>query len=59
MAVACRIFRIIGAEDVSIYAVKRILEQEGVPYPNDPRRWSNKSIREIVLNDIYRPYAFE
>ncbi len=60
MAMARRIFRIIGAEDVPIYAVKRILQQEGVTYPNDdPRHWSNKSIREIVLNDVYRAYAFE
>lgn len=64
MAVVRRIMHMV-AEGTSIYSVKKTLEDEGVPTPPKPkqpeggRRWSKRTIRDIVLDDLYRPLAHE
>src|SRR5919202_1765450 len=59
MAVVRRIFCMIGAEGSPLYAAKKTLEREGVLAPNGDRYWNTTSIREIVLNDVYKPHTFE
>src|SRR5215216_5844812 len=57
MPVVRRIFRRIGVEGASIYSVRNALEREGVPAPSGGRRWSRATIRNIVMDDCYRPYT--
>ena len=59
MAVVRRIFHMIGAERVAIHSVKKILEREGIPTPRGGQYWDKKVIREIVLNDVYKPHTFD
>jgi hypothetical protein len=54
-----RIFRMIGKERMSLYGVKRALESEGIPTPNGGSWWNTSTIRDIVLDDCYRPYPYE
>src|SRR5215216_6017365 len=54
-----RIFRMIGAERVAIHSVKKILEREGIPTPRGGQYWDKKLIREIVLNDVYKPHTYD
>jgi hypothetical protein len=37
---------------MSIHRVKRVLEHEGIPTPTGGSYWNNKSIRDIILNDV-------
>jgi site-specific DNA recombinase len=59
MPVLRRMFRMVGAEANSIYAVKKALEAEGIPAPRGGRTWSKHTIRYILLQDCYRPHTFE
>ncbi|MBA3426136.1 MAG: recombinase family protein [Rubrobacter sp.] len=59
MAVVRRIFEMVGEEGVSIHGVQRALEGDGVTAPRGGRRWSRKTIVEIVGNDAYRPHTTE
>ncbi len=54
-----RIFRMIGKERMSLYGVKRALESEGIPTPNGGSWWNTSTIRDIVLDDCYRPHPYE
>lgn len=54
-----RVFRMIGAEGLTIHRVKRTLAREGIPTPNDGKYWSKKTIREAILDDVYRPHTYE
>ncbi|MCA1717395.1 MAG: recombinase family protein, partial [Actinobacteria bacterium] len=51
------------SEGMPLHAVKRVLEREGVPTPPKPKKregapyWSKKTIRDIVLDDAYRPHT--
>jgi site-specific DNA recombinase len=58
MTVVRRIFRMIASEGASIHRVKKTLEQALVPTPDGGRYWSKKTIREMVLNDVYKPHTF-
>ncbi len=74
MRVVERIFRMV-AEGMPLYAVKRALERDGVSTPPkpggkphsgaagagraSPTTWSKKSIRGMILEDAYRPHAYE
>ena len=59
MPVVRRIFEMIGAEGHSLWAVKKILEREGVPTPSGARYWSQAFLRICVHNDAYRPHPYE
>ena len=54
-----RIFREVGAEGRTLYAVKAALDQECVTPPLGGRYWSLKYIRDRVHDDVYRPHSFE
>ncbi len=64
MARVRRVFRMVGVEGLPLYAVKRTFEHEGIPTPPTPKNpnggqhWSKKTIRDMILNDVYRPHAF-
>jgi site-specific DNA recombinase len=59
MSVVRRIFFIVGAEGRTIHAVKRTLEDEGVPTPNGGKWWSKAFIRDCILDDVYKPHTHE
>ena len=59
MEVVRRIFRMIGDEGLALRAVQRELEREGVPTPNGRPWWNTCTIKDIVLDDCYRPHVFE
>jgi len=43
----------------SIYGTKLMLEREGIPAPGDRMVWRERTIRDMILNDAYRPHLFE
>jgi len=53
------VFRMVGEERMSLHGVKRALEAEGVRAPNGGRFWNTNTIRDIVLDDCYRPHSYE
>src|SRR5215204_3203168 len=57
MRVVRRIFRMMGSEHCTLYAVKRTFEREGVPTPGGARFWHAKVIRTYLLEDVYKPHA--
>jgi site-specific DNA recombinase len=57
MRVVRRIFRMIGSERRTLYAVKRTLEREGVPTPGGARFWHAKCIRNYLSDDVYKPHT--
>jgi site-specific DNA recombinase len=58
MSVVRRIFRMIGEEGLAITAVAKILNKEGEPGPTGGR-WSTKTVRWFVLDDVYKPHTPE
>ena len=59
MRVVRRIFRMVGSERQTLYAVKRALEKEGVPTPGGARFWHVKCIRNYLQEDAYKPHTHE
>jgi site-specific DNA recombinase len=59
MRVVQRIFRMIGEECMTLRTVARTLERDAVPPPNGGTWWNTQTIRDIVLEDCYKPHAFE
>src|SRR5918997_693866 len=59
MCVVRRIFRMIGEECLTLRTVARTLERDGVPPPNGGRWWNTQTIRDIILDDCYKPHTFE
>jgi site-specific DNA recombinase len=59
MSVVRRIFHMLGEECMTLRTAARTLEREGVPPPNGGRWWNTQTIRDIVLEDCYKPHAFE
>jgi hypothetical protein len=59
MPVVRRIFSRIGEEGMPIRAVARGLEREMVSPPNGGKFWRTQTIRDIILDDCYRPHGFE
>jgi site-specific DNA recombinase len=57
MRVVRRIFALVGEEAMPFRAVSRTLDREMVP-PNGGKYWRTQTIRDIVLDDCYRPHAF-
>lgn len=58
MPLVRRIFRLMAEEGYGIATVKKALERDGVPSPRGGRYWNNPVIKDLVLNDVYRPHAF-
>jgi site-specific DNA recombinase len=59
MQVVRRVFEMVGAEGIPMRAVKRIFECEGVPTPYGAQWWSAKTLRDMILDDCYKPLSFE
>jgi site-specific DNA recombinase len=59
MAVVRRIFEMVALEGKRLHAVKKILDGEGVPTPSGARYWGNRFIRNLILDDVYKPHTFE
>jgi site-specific DNA recombinase len=51
-----RIFREVGVEGRTINAVKVALDREEVPTPSGVEYWSKKTIRDVILDDAYKPH---
>src|SRR5215218_1480873 len=58
MRTVSRIFHMIGKERMALHSVKRALEADGIPAPNGGRFWNTNTIRDIVLEDCYRPHSY-
>jgi site-specific DNA recombinase len=64
MSVVGRIFRMIGAQGVSLRGVITVLNREGVELPastnNKSKRWGVTFVRDcIIRDDLFKPHAFE
>src|SRR5215207_9910456 len=59
MRVVRRIFYMVGVEKRALNAVKRTLEAEQIPSPTGKKYWVTWVIRRFLLDDVYRPHAFE
>lgn len=58
MATVRRVFEMV-AEGASLHRVSRTFEEEGLPNPSGGLRWSRTTLRNIVLDDVFRPHGFE
>ena len=59
MLVVRRTFGMIGEECLRLRTAARTLERDGVPAPNGGRWWNTQTIRDVVLDDCYKPLTFE
>jgi site-specific DNA recombinase len=59
MAKVRRIFRMVGVEGYPINAVKVAFDREGIPTPGAAAYWSKKTIRDVILDDSYKPHDAE
>ena len=57
MAVVRRIIRMVGAEGVTMHQVKKTLQAEGIPTPDGGRYWNKKTLKRMLLDDIYLPHT--
>ena len=59
MAVVRRIFEMVGREGKTLHGAKKVLDRENVPTPGRARYWGNRFIRNLILDDVYKPHTFE
>src|ERR687897_318450 len=59
MAVVRRVFRMVGEEGMTLYAVRKSLTAAGIPSPSGKKLWHQGYLRTMILDDIYRPHTFE
>jgi len=59
MAIVRRIFEMVGREGKTLHGTKKILDREGVPTPARARYWGNRFIRNLILDDVYKPHTHE
>jgi site-specific DNA recombinase len=59
MAIVKEIFRMAGVERRPLHAIRRSLEEAGIATPTGKKYWCQGYIRNIVLDDIYRPHTYE
>ena len=59
MRVIRRIFREVGGEGKTMYAVKAAFDKERASPPLEGRFWSLKYIRDCINDDVYRPHSHE
>jgi site-specific DNA recombinase len=53
------VFRMVALEGASLYRVKRALELDGITPPKGGRYWNKKTLREMILDDVYKPHTPE
>jgi DNA invertase Pin-like site-specific DNA recombinase len=54
-----RLFRMVGVEEKALWAVKRVFDAEAVPTTRGGRYWHVTTLRDMILNDAYRPHTNE
>src|SRR5215217_8049684 len=59
MAVVRRVFRMVGEEGMTLYAVRKSLTAAGILSPGGKKLWHQGYLRTMILDDIYRPHIFE
>ncbi|MDQ3999527.1 MAG: recombinase family protein [Actinomycetota bacterium] len=59
MAIVKEIFHMAGVERRPLHAIRRSLEEAGIATPTGKKYWCQGYIRNIVLDDIYRPHTYE
>jgi site-specific DNA recombinase len=59
MRIVRRIFRMVGVEGHSMNGVFKALEREHVPTPGGGKHWDRSFFRTAILDDVYKPHAFE
>ena len=59
MALVRRIFRMVGVEGMTLNAVARRLEAEGIPAPRGGGTWNRPTLRKFVLSDVYLRHSYE
>jgi site-specific DNA recombinase len=59
MAVVRRVFRMVGEEGMTLYAVRKSLTAAGILSPSGKKLWHQGYLRTMILDDIYRPHTFE
>lgn len=58
MVVVERIFRL-AADGRGTKAIQTYLYHENIPSPRGSRSWQRSFIKQMVMNDIYRPHTYE
>jgi site-specific DNA recombinase len=59
MTVVRSVFRMVAEEGMTLYAVRKSLMASGIPSPSGKKIWGQGYLRTMILDDIYRPHAFE
>jgi site-specific DNA recombinase len=59
MALVRRVFRMVGVEGMSLNAVGKRLETEGIPTPRGGRIWNRPTLRKFILSDVYLRHSYE
>jgi site-specific DNA recombinase len=59
MVVIRRIFRMVGAEGMTLNATRCTLEKEGILTPSGRRSWSRQYLRNCIYDDSYLSHTFE
>ncbi len=59
MALVRRIFRMVGAEGMTLNATRCTLEKEGILTPSGRRNWSRQYLRDCIYDDTYLSHTFE
>jgi len=59
MATVRRIFEMVALEGKTLHGVKKVFDREGVPTPTGARYWGNRFIRNVILDDVYKPHTFD
>jgi site-specific DNA recombinase len=59
MSIVRRIVHMVGVEGAPLHRVKKILDAEGIPTPDKGRYWNKKSLKRMLLDDIYFPCSDE
>ena len=59
MSTVRRVFSMVALESASLYRVKRALELDGITPPKGGRYWNKKTLREMILDDVYKPHTPE
>lgn len=59
MALVQCIFRMVGVEGMTMNAVARRFEAEGIPSPGGKRFWNRPGLRKLIMSDVYLAHTYE